>query len=132
MATSASAAPSKGSASGSTAPPSPAPGRNRWRRSPGPATCGVHGDLLPGNLLVNHGRLSAVIDWGALNAGDPACDLQPAWNIFTGHSRKLFLSEHTTAVSLLDNRILHHANVVITDGDSYRMRQARARKGTTL
>ncbi len=42
-----------------------------------------------------------------------------------------FLPEHTTAVSLLD-RLLHHANVVITDGDSYRMRQARARGGTTL
>ena len=42
-----------------------------------------------------------------------------------------FLPEHTTAVSLLD-RLLHHANVVVTDGDSYRMRQARARKGTTL
>jgi len=53
----------------------------------------VHGDLIPGNLLVNHGRLSAVIDWGALNAGDPACDLQPGWNLFAGHSRTLFLSE---------------------------------------
>jgi DNA replication protein DnaC len=40
-----------------------------------------------------------------------------------------FLPEHTTAVSLLD-RLLHHANVVVTDGDSYRMRQARARGGT--
>ncbi|MDQ6694331.1 MAG: aminoglycoside phosphotransferase family protein [Chloroflexota bacterium] len=44
----------------------------------------VHGDLLPGNLLVVNGRLSAVIDWGGLNLGDPACDLQPAWNIFSG------------------------------------------------
>ena len=44
-----------------------------------------------------------------------------------------FLPEHTTAVSLLDNRsLLHHASVVVTDGDSYRMREARARKGTTL
>ncbi len=42
-----------------------------------------------------------------------------------------FLPEHTTAVSLLD-RLLHHASVVVTDGDSYRMREARARKGTTL
>ena len=42
-----------------------------------------------------------------------------------------FLPEHTTAVSLLD-RLLHHANVVVTDGDSYRMREARSRKGTTL
>ena len=42
-----------------------------------------------------------------------------------------FLPEHTTAVSLLD-RLLHHANVVVTAGDSFRMRQARARGGTTL
>jgi len=27
----------------------------------------VHGDLLPGNLLVVDGRLSAVIDFGDLN-----------------------------------------------------------------
>jgi DNA replication protein DnaC len=40
-----------------------------------------------------------------------------------------FLPEHTTAVSLLD-RLLHHASVVITDGDSYRMREARAKGGT--
>jgi DNA replication protein DnaC len=42
-----------------------------------------------------------------------------------------FLPEHTTAVSLPD-RLLHHASVVVTDGDSYRMREARASKGTTL
>jgi aminoglycoside phosphotransferase (APT) family kinase protein len=35
----------------------------------------VHGDLLPGNLLVVDGRLSAVIDFGGQNVGDPACDL---------------------------------------------------------
>jgi DNA replication protein DnaC len=40
-----------------------------------------------------------------------------------------FLPEHATAVSLLD-RLLHHASVVITDGESFRMRQARARGGT--
>ena len=53
----------------------------------------MHGDLLPGNLLVVDGRLSAVIDWGGLNMGDPACDLQPAWNLFTGGSRRTFLAE---------------------------------------
>jgi DNA replication protein DnaC len=42
-----------------------------------------------------------------------------------------FLPEHTTAVSLLD-RLLHHASVVVTNGDSYRMREARAKGGTTL
>lgn len=35
-----------------------------------------------------------------------------------------FLPEHTTAVSLLD-RLLHHATIVITNGQSHRMRQAR-------
>jgi aminoglycoside phosphotransferase (APT) family kinase protein len=53
----------------------------------------VHGDLLPGNLLVLDGRLSAVIDFGGLNVGDPACDLQPAWNVFTGASRTRFREE---------------------------------------
>jgi aminoglycoside phosphotransferase (APT) family kinase protein len=53
----------------------------------------VHGDLLPGNLLVVDGRLSAVIDFGGLNVGDPACDLQPAWNVFAGDSRKRFRAE---------------------------------------
>ena len=42
-----------------------------------------------------------------------------------------FLPEHTTAVSLLD-RLVHHAHVVVTDGESYRMREARARGGTRL
>jgi DNA replication protein DnaC len=37
-----------------------------------------------------------------------------------------FLPEHTTAGSMLD-RLLHHANVVVTQGDSYRMREAKAR-----
>jgi DNA replication protein DnaC len=41
------------------------------------------------------------------------------------------LPEHTTAVSMLD-RLLHHSHVVITDGDSYRMRQARNRGGTKI
>jgi aminoglycoside phosphotransferase (APT) family kinase protein len=53
----------------------------------------VHGDLLPGNLLVVDGRLSAVIDFGGLNVGDPACDLQPAWNVFAGDSRRGFRAE---------------------------------------
>ena len=38
-----------------------------------------------------------------------------------------FLPEQTTAVSILD-RLLHHATVVITDGESYRMKDAQHRK----
>ena len=39
-----------------------------------------------------------------------------------------FLPEHTTAVSLLD-RLLHHSIVVVTEGESFRMREARRRGG---
>lgn len=72
--------------------------RRSWQQSvDAPAWNGeqlwVHGDLLPGNLLVLNGRLSAVIDFGGLNVGDPACDLQPAWNVFIGASRVRFRAE---------------------------------------
>jgi len=40
-----------------------------------------------------------------------------------------FLPEQTTAVSLLD-RLLHHATVVVTEGESYRMKEARSRRTT--
>jgi DNA replication protein DnaC len=36
------------------------------------------------------------------------------------------LPEQTTAASMLD-RLLHHAVVVVTEGESFRMREARAR-----
>lgn len=50
----------------------------------------VHGDVSLGNLLVREGRLSAVIDFGILGVGDPACDLAIAWTLFTGESRNAF------------------------------------------
>ena len=39
-----------------------------------------------------------------------------------------FLPEPTTAVSLLD-RLLHHSVVVLTDGESFRMREAKKKGG---
>jgi len=57
-----------------------------WDRAP----VWVHGDLLPGNLLIERGRLSAVIDFGGLAVGDPACDLMIAWGLFSGESRDVF------------------------------------------
>ena len=39
-----------------------------------------------------------------------------------------FLPEHTTAVSLLD-RLLHHSVIVVTDGESFRMKEARQNGG---
>lgn len=50
-----------------------------------------HADLLVGNLLVQNGHLSAVIDFGPSGLGDPAVDLQPAWAVFTGQARACFL-----------------------------------------
>ncbi|HEY4457919.1 MAG TPA: aminoglycoside phosphotransferase family protein [Pseudonocardiaceae bacterium] len=59
-----------------------------WAKSP----VWVHGDPAPGNLLVRHGRLSAVIDFGTLAVGDPAVDLIGAWTLLDPHGRGLFRS----------------------------------------
>ncbi|MBT2383386.1 aminoglycoside phosphotransferase family protein [Streptomyces sp. ISL-11] len=50
----------------------------------------LHADLMPGNLLVDGGRLTSVIDFGCMGAGDPACDLFPAWNLLPADGRKVF------------------------------------------
>ena len=53
--------------------------------------CWFHGDLLPGNLLVDGGRLTGVVDFGGMGVGDPACDLLPAWSLLpTGEARDRF------------------------------------------
>jgi aminoglycoside phosphotransferase (APT) family kinase protein len=49
-----------------------------------------HGDVSWGNLLVEKGRLSAVIDFGTSGVGDPSCDLVIAWTLFEGDSREAF------------------------------------------
>lgn len=53
----------------------------------------IHGDLMPGNLLVTEGRLSAVIDFATLRAADPAADMLAAWYTFDGESRRAFRTE---------------------------------------
>ncbi|MEU7741231.1 aminoglycoside phosphotransferase family protein [Nonomuraea sp. NPDC049158] len=50
----------------------------------------IHGDLAQGNLLAVDGRLSAVIDFGTLAVGDPACDLLPAWTFLSAEARGVF------------------------------------------
>ena len=49
-----------------------------------------HGDVAEGNLLVQSGRLSAVIDFGCSGVGDSGCDLTIAWTFFSGTSRTRF------------------------------------------
>jgi aminoglycoside phosphotransferase (APT) family kinase protein len=60
--------------------------KTTWNRPP----VWIHGDVSAGNLLVKEGRLSAVIDFGMLGVGDPACDLSIAWTLFNGESREAF------------------------------------------
>ena len=50
----------------------------------------IHGDLQSGNLLAVEGRLSAVIDFGCLGVGDPACDAMPAWTYLSAGTRDAF------------------------------------------
>ena len=62
----------------------------------------VHGDVSPGNLLLQNGCLTSVIDFGQLSVGDPACDLAIAWSWFKNESREIFranlsLDENTWA-----------------------------------
>ncbi|WP_208812285.1 aminoglycoside phosphotransferase family protein [Micromonospora echinofusca] len=54
-----------------------------WDRDP----VWIHGDLQPGNLVTDSGRLAGVIDFGALGVGDPAPDVAPALWTFTGAAR---------------------------------------------
>lgn len=62
--------------------------RSTWTTSP----VWLHGDISRNNLLVNNGKLSAVIDFGQLAVGDPACDLMIVWTFFKGTSRDTFCS----------------------------------------
>ena len=57
---------------------------------PGPAVW-LHGDPHPMNLLLDaDGRLTGVIDFGDVCAGDPASDLAVAWLMFDGDARAEF------------------------------------------
>ena len=50
----------------------------------------LHGDLHPGNLLIQDGRLAAVIDFGDMTSGDPAIDLSAGWGLFPASLRATF------------------------------------------
>lgn len=49
-----------------------------------------HGDLDARNWLVRDGRISGVIDWGAMGVGDPACDVMVAWKLHSAEARDAF------------------------------------------
>jgi aminoglycoside phosphotransferase (APT) family kinase protein len=76
----------------------------------------IHADLLRPNLLVDRGRLRAVIDWGAAGAGDPAADLIAAWAVFGPDGREAFrgaLSDSDGAWDRACGVALHQAVMLI-------------------
>lgn len=62
---------------------------SNWNQEP----VWIHGDIALGNLLIKDGHLSAVIDFGIMGIGDPACDYAMAWTFFDKESRKYFLKD---------------------------------------
>jgi aminoglycoside phosphotransferase (APT) family kinase protein len=42
----------------------------------------LHGDLHPRNILVEHRKISGIIDWGDITSGDCATDLASIWMLF--------------------------------------------------
>jgi aminoglycoside phosphotransferase (APT) family kinase protein len=58
---------------------------SRWDR----VDVWFHGDLAAGNLLLERGRLAAVIDFGTCGVGDPSCDLAVAWTLLDLPGRQL-------------------------------------------
>ena len=57
-----------------------------WQRAAAAATAPdrrwIHGDCHAGNVIVDNGRLTAIIDWGDVCGGDVATDLVVAWSLF--------------------------------------------------
>jgi aminoglycoside phosphotransferase (APT) family kinase protein len=74
-----------------------------WHQAP----VWIHGDLHPGNVLVEGGRLSGVLDFGDLTAGDPATDLAMAWLWFPREHRAGFRAS-----------VIHHGGTA--DDDTWR------------
>lgn len=63
--------------------------QTKWNNPP----VWIHGDFAIGNMLMQNHKLSAVIDFGGMSVGDPACDLVIAWTFLSGKSRKIFIKE---------------------------------------
>jgi aminoglycoside phosphotransferase (APT) family kinase protein len=65
----------------------------RWDGAP----VWLHGDPHPANILVHVGRVSAVIDFGDITAGDPATDLSVAWMLLPAEHHGPFLEAYRDA-----------------------------------
>jgi aminoglycoside phosphotransferase (APT) family kinase protein len=72
------------------------------------ASAVVHGDLHVRQLLVEHGRLTGVLDWVDLCRTDPAIDLSMAWSYLDADGRRSFLHTYgpVTDEQLLRARVV--------------------------
>ncbi|MEU1305372.1 aminoglycoside phosphotransferase family protein [Streptomyces shenzhenensis] len=57
----------------------------------------VHGDLHPANVVVSHGTLSGIVDFGDMFAGDPALDLAAAWVLLPAGTASRFFDMYAHA-----------------------------------
>jgi aminoglycoside phosphotransferase (APT) family kinase protein len=64
---------------------------SEWHKDP----VWIHGDFSAGNILIQDNKLAAVIDFGCMGIGDPACDLVLAWTFFSDESRTHLKSSMT-------------------------------------
>jgi aminoglycoside phosphotransferase (APT) family kinase protein len=99
----------------------------------------LHSDLAPGNLLLVDGQLKAVIDFGGVGLGDPACDLPVAWNLLAAQQRPLFrtalrVNEATwqrgrgwaLAIALVQLPYYQHTNPVLASSARHVIREVLA------
>ena len=66
----------------------------------------LHGDLHPANVLIEGGRLAAVIDFGDMCAGDPATDVAGAWMLLTVPAIDVFSAAYGGVDATLEARSL--------------------------
>lgn len=59
---------------------------SQWHKKP----VWIHGDFSAGNILLKDNHVVAIIDFGGMAIGDPACDLVIAWTFLQDESRTLF------------------------------------------
>jgi aminoglycoside phosphotransferase (APT) family kinase protein len=103
----------------------------RWKREP----VWFHGDFAADNVLIRHGRLHAVLDFGCAGVGDPACDLVIAFTWLDHAGRQVF----RRAVGLDDETWLRgrgwalwKAAITLLDSAAPRLRKQEQRRALTV
>jgi aminoglycoside phosphotransferase (APT) family kinase protein len=80
--------------------------------------CLIHGDLHPRNILAENGKLTGIIDWGDMCAGDLAVDLSGLWGLFADASARQAVLTHYRADETMRARAMARAfyiGVVLLD-----------------